>query len=27
MNWRFEAREGKKVKYVFPNTTAQGKKS
>jgi hypothetical protein len=21
--WRFEAREGKKVKYVFANTTAQ----
>jgi hypothetical protein len=21
--WRFEAREGKKVKYVFTNTTAQ----
>ena len=24
--WRFEAREGKKVKYVFTNTTAQKKK-
>ena len=21
--WQFEAREGKKVKYVFANTTAQ----
>jgi hypothetical protein len=24
--WRFAAREGKKVKYVFWNTTAEGKK-
>ena len=24
--WRFVAREGKKVKYVFANTTAKGKK-
>jgi hypothetical protein len=24
--WRFEAREGKKVKYVFANTTTQRKK-
>jgi hypothetical protein len=24
--WRFAAREGKKVKYVFANTTAEGKK-
>jgi hypothetical protein len=23
--WRFAAREGKKVKYVFANTTAEGK--
>ena len=23
--WGFEAREGKKVKYVFANTTAEGK--
>jgi hypothetical protein len=24
--WRFAAREGKKVKYVFANTTAEGKR-
>jgi hypothetical protein len=24
--WQFAAREGKKVKYVFANTTADGKK-
>jgi hypothetical protein len=24
--WRFEAREGKKVKYVFANTTTQREK-
>jgi hypothetical protein len=24
--WRFAAREGRKVKYIFANTTAEGKK-
>jgi hypothetical protein len=24
--WQFAAREGKKVKYVFANTTSEGKK-
>jgi hypothetical protein len=24
--WRFEARDGKQVKYVFANTTAQSEK-